>query len=322
MKRLRLVFPGILLLVLASFTAGAQVPNELYMQGVFLQSDGITPVPPGPRQVNWAISGAQNLQGTTTVVVGAYGVADLTISSPQLPLIFQNGANAQFELGGPQQTFVTAPYAFQSANLPQASGNFTVAGNLTVSNNAHLMALTATNGGNLAVPITVTGNAVFTNVAGVLFSQNLSVAGDMDVDGAAEGNYQTHFTNASVTSLFYGNTNTVILSNATVQSAFTLFTNNYQATANSGTAPCDGFLMVWVKVTGHKTSGANVQIGNLTFKIQYYADACQASQTLKIYTGSTYPVPQGTSWSVALVNASDSGSLAITCYWVPLRGNG
>ena len=273
MKRLRQGFLGSLLLVLASFTAGAQVPNELYMQGVFLQSDGITPVPPGPRQVNWAINGEPDLQGLTNVMVGAYGVADFTISSPQLPLIFQNGDNSHFNLDGPDQVFVTAPYAFQSANLPQASGNFTV-------------------------------------------------AGDMDVDGAAEGNYQTRFSNASATSLFYGNTNTVILSNATVQSAFTLFTNNYQATANSGTAPCDGFLMVWVTVSGHKTSGANVQIGNLTFKIQYYADACQASQTLKIYTGSTYPVPQGTPWSVALVNASDSGSLAITCYWVPLRGNG
>ena len=322
MKRLRQGFLGSLLLVLASFTAGAQVPNELYMQGVFLQNDGVTTAPPGPRQVNWVINAGSQLQGTTNVNVGAYGVADFFIISPQLPSIFQNSDNASFQLGGPQQYFVTAPYAFQSANLQQASGNFTVAGNLTVSNNAHLMALTATNGGNLAVPITVTGNAVFTNVADVVFSKNLSVAGDMDIDGTAEGNYQTRFSNASATNIFYGGTNAVILSNATVQSAFTLFTNNYQATGNSGTAPCDGFLMVWVKVTGHKTSGANVQIGNLTFKIQYYADACQASQNLKIYTGSTYPVPQGTSWSVALVNASDSGSLAITCYWVPLRGNG
>ena len=51
MRRYGGVFLGLLLAVRL---AGAQVPNEMYMQGVFLQSNGIDPAP-GAHSVTAAV---------------------------------------------------------------------------------------------------------------------------------------------------------------------------------------------------------------------------------------------------------------------------
>lgn len=142
------------------------------------------------------------------------------------------------------------------------------------------------------------------------------------MDGDVEANYSTVFSSATATSLFYGATNVVCLSNATIRHSFTCITTNLPSTGTSGTAAEDGFLLVWINVKDNETSGVNVNIGSLQFNLRHYANAAQLGQSLKMYTGSTFPVPQGTSWSVNLVDSSDSSDISITCYWTPLRGDG
>ncbi|HOW98001.1 MAG TPA: hypothetical protein P5567_12685 [Kiritimatiellia bacterium] len=315
---------GILAAWLACGAALAQVPNQLYMQGVFLQADGATPAP-GAHSVSVTIrsNAAVALTRTTNVTANNHGLADFVIADAALPALFRGTTNASFVMtGGATQAFVTAPYAFQAGNLPSASGNFTVQGNLNVASNATLTALTAENGGTLAVPITVARYATFTNLNGVEFGAALDVAGGVTVAGPAEANYDTRFTNTAATTVFLGATNEVVLSNATVRSSFTLLSTNYTTTGTSGTAPADGFLMVWVKTDNHKTSGVNVKIDTLTFKLQWYCDVELSSQNLNLYKGSAFPVAKDVTWSVMLVNASDSDKITITCYWVPLNGEG
>lgn len=315
---------GILAAWLAGGAALAQVPNQLYMQGAFLQADGATPAP-GAHSVTVTIrsNSAVALTRTTNVTANNHGLADFVIADAALPAIFRGSTNATFAMtGGSTQAFVTAPYAFQAGNLPAASGNFTVRGNLTVASNATLTALTAENGGTLAVPITVARYATFTNLTGVEFGAALDVAGGVSVAGLAEANYDTRFTNATATVVCLGATNEVVLSNATVQSSFTLLSTNYTTTGASGTAPADGFLMVWVKTDNHATSGVNVKIDTLTFKLQWYCDVELSKQDLNLYKGSAFPVAKGATWSAMLVNASDSDKITITCYWVPLNGEG
>ena len=324
MRILRRCVWVLLAALLACPWAGAQVPNEMYMQGVFLQADGSTPSS-GTHNVTFTIytnSATAALSRTTNLVANARGVADFIIVDATLPGIFQTCSNATFKMtGSPTQAFVTAPYAFQAANLPVASGNFTVWGDLNVASNATLSALTADSGGTLAAPVTVAGFATFTNVSSVVFGSGVNVAGGMTIAGAAEANYETRFTNTAATSVFYGATNTVVMSNAVVKAPFTMVSSNYAAVGTSGTAPVDGFLMVWITVGNWDTSGVNVKIGDHTFPLRYYANAGNG-QSLDFYTGNTFPVAQGTLWSATLINAGDSSHITIMCYWVPLQGNG
>ena len=319
----RCVWAFLVAMRLASWV-GAQVPNELYMQGVFLEPDGATPVA-GTHNVTVSIytnSSTAALTLSTNLQANNRGVAELIISNAKLPDIFQGCTNATFHMSGSvTQSFVTAPYAFQAANLPAASGNFTIGGDLNVASNARLVALTATNGGTLSCPITVGQYAVFTNVSSVNFGSALDVAGGMSVGGTSEANYQVRFTNTAATAVVYGDTNSVVMSNAVVRAPFTLFSTNYARVSNSGTADSDGFLLVWTNVSDWDTDGVYVKIGNNTFLLRYYSNAGNG-ESLDFFTGNTFPVAQGTQWSATLANAGDSSHLSIICYWVPLKGNG
>ena len=316
-------------IVLAALAAGlpadAQVPSELYMQGVFLEADGSTPAP-GAHAVTLSLftnPAAAALTKSTNVVANNHGVADFSIADPSLPGLFQGSTNVTFLMsGGATQSFVTAPYAFHAANLPNASGNFTVWSNLYVASNATIKALTAERGGTLAAPVTVAGHAHFTNLANVTFGGGLDVHGGMLFEGLVDANYQARFTNTSAVSVFYGDTNQVVMSNATIRSSFSLITTNLHSADLSDTAPVDGFLVVWVEVRGEHTSGVLVEIGNLPFTLRYYADPAQLGQNHDFWNGATFPVPKGTKWTVGLVNAGESSSISIRCYWVPLFGNG
>jgi hypothetical protein len=325
MKIRQTVWWGIPGVLLASLVATAQVPNAMYMQGAFLQADGVTPSP-GTHPSTVAIytnSPTAALSLSTNVVANEHGVGDFTITDSRLPSFFQTCTNVSYQLTGiPLQPFVTAPYTFQAANLPMASGNFTVQGHLNVASNSVVKALTADNGGTLAVPLNVAGWATFTNLSSVTFNGNLDVVGGLLLNGHAEANYQTRFTNTSATTAFYGDTNNVVLSNAVVKTPFTIITTNLQSTGTSQTAPVDGFLMVYMKVTSHDTAGLSIKIGNLTLLHRYKLDASFNKQDLGMYTGATFPVPKGTSWSVSLVDAGDSDDISFTCYWLPLKGDG
>lgn len=313
-----------LVAVLVPCWAGAQVPNELYMQGVFLKPGGMTNAT-GSTNVTVAMytnSAAAALSRTTNLVLNSRGVANFVLADTNLPVFFQTCTNVTFHMtGGSTQAFVTAPYAFQAANLPAASGNFTIWGDLSVASNARLVALTATNGGLVAGPITVGLNAIFTNASPVTFGAGLDVVGGMTVGGAADVNYQARFTNTSASAVFYGGTNAVVLSNAVMRAPFTMVSSNYSALPASGKADCDGLLMVWVNVGHWKNDGVYVKIGDLTFLLRYYANAGNG-ESLHFYTGNTFTVPKDTSWSAALVDQGDSDDVTIQCYWVPLQGGG
>ncbi len=311
----------------AASAALAQVPNSLYMQGLFLNPDG-SPAP-GPHTFEYAIGADGEWLYSfdppgTQVVANADGLGTFMISSTNLPHIFQTSTNTYFNMNiaSFNQQFVTAPYAFEAGNLPMASGNFTVWGSLDVASNSLLMALTAANGAILRAPITIAKNAYFTNLSSAVFDGSLAVSGGAVLDGQVEANFSTVFSSATATSVFYGATNDVCLSNATIRQAFTCITTNLPNTGASGTAAEDGFLLVWINVKDNETSGVYVNIGSLQFNLRHYANAAQLGQSLKMYTGSTYPVPKGTAWSVNLVDSSDSSDITITCYWTPLRGDG
>ena len=160
------------------------------------------------------------------------------------------------------------------------------------------------------------------NVSSVIFGSGLDVAGGLIVGGAAEANYQVRFTNKVATAAFYGDTNSVVMSNAVVHAPFTLFSTNYVRTGDSGgKAAEDGFLLVWVNVSHWDNDGVNVVIGGNKFLLRYYANAGNG-ESLDFYTGNTFPVPRDTQWSVALADPGDSSHITFFCYWVPLRGNG
>ncbi len=300
----------------------AQVPAEMYMQGQFLKTNGTTP-DTGAHALTATIykNGASALAKTFTVTAGVDGVAGFSIADGALPAIFQGSTNTAFQLtGGTRQPYVTTPYAFAAANLPKASGNFTVWGNLTVSSNAELNALTAENGGTVSGPLMVRGSALFTNMAQVTFNNNMNVSGGMVAQGPVQSLYNAQFTSAA-TSHFYAATNDICLSNTTIHTTFGVITQAVQGVGNSGTATEDGFLMVWLKVTTHGADGVYVTIDGLQFKIRHYLNSNAGTQDLSIYNGYTYPVAAGSTWSVALVSQGDSG-INITCYWMPLRGGG
>jgi hypothetical protein len=303
--------------------ARGQVPGSLYMQGLLLRTNGAPD--PGAHSIQCSIYTNHTVVFTSsqTVTADAAGAVQLVISDPNLPAIFQGSTNTYFRItGGPTQEFVSTPYAFEAANLPRASGNFTVAGNLQVSSNAQLRGLTAENGGVLMVPMVAGGMAIFTNVAGVVFSGDLTAAGGLLVEGDTESNLKASFTSAVAGAVCYGNTNQVCFSNATIQTHFTVLTNDLRVAGTSDTATDDGFLLVWIWVYGHTTSGVKVQIGDHLFLLQDYCDEAATSKNLKIYTGATFPVPRGTTWQVGLANSGESSDLAVKCYWVPLRGDG
>lgn len=327
MKTRTKLMVGWLIALCAAGVVLAQVPNTLYMQGLFLNPDG-SPAP-GAHSFEYAIlsNGAVALlQSPATQVTAAVdGLAHFTISNTNLPGIFQTSTNTAFkgEYASFTQQFVTTPYAFEAGNLPMASGNFTVWGNLDVASNALLLALTAANGANLRAPITIAKNAYFTNLSSAVFDDSLTVSGGVVMEGAVEANYSTEFSSATATSVFYGATNTVCLSNATIRHSFTCITTNMPKTGTSDTAAEDGFLLVWLIVgDDNETSGVFVNIGDLQFKLRHYANAAQLGQSLHMYTGSTFPVPKDTAWSVYLVDSSDSSDITISCYWTPLRGDG
>ncbi|HBA86044.1 MAG TPA: hypothetical protein DCZ95_18315 [Verrucomicrobia bacterium] len=318
---------GLLGALCAASATLAQVPNTLYMQGLFLNPDGSPN--PGLRSFNYAI-GADGawigaLEFSTQVLANADGLANFMISSPSLPNVFQTSTNTYFNINiTPQnQQFVTAPYAFQAGNLPMASGNFTVMGDLNVAGNASMLALTAANGAALHAPIVIAKNAYFTNLTSAAFDGSLTDSGGVVMDGPIEANFSTRFSSATATSVFYAATNDINLINATIKQSFTCITNNLPTTGTSGTAAEDGFLIVWITIpNNNKTGGVYVNIGSLQFKLRRYSNAVQAAQEIHMYTGNTFPVAQGTTWSAFLVNAGDSSDITIQCYWIPLRGNG
>ena len=313
------------MILAAGSAARAQVPNQMYMQGVFLQTNGITPTG-GVHAVTISLytnSPTAALAVSTNLAANNSGVADFVLSSSRLPEIFQTCTNVTFQMtGGAVQSFVSAPYAFQAANLPEASGNFTVQGDLTVASNASLAALTAENGGTLAPPITVGQYATLTNVSTVTFSKTLEVAGGMKVEGVMEAHYQARFSNTSATASFYGDTNNVIMSNAVVSAPFTMISTNYDTgVGSSGTAPVDGFLMIWITVAKYNTHGVDVKIGTNLFNLTYAADA-DSGRILNMFNGASFPVPKGTSWSAMNSNSDDGTNVAFKCYWLPLDGGG
>ncbi|MFH0881035.1 MAG: hypothetical protein V2A34_15075 [Lentisphaerota bacterium] len=327
MKTKQMLMAGLLGALCAAGAASAQVPNTLYMQGLFLNPDGSAS--PGPHSFEFIIfsNGVQTfLQNPATqVTANADGLANFTITCPNLTRIFQTSTNTAFNMqGAPQnQQFVTTPYAFQAGNLPMASGNFSVGGDLDVASNASLLALAATNGALLNAPMTIAKNAYFTNLTSVSFDGSLSVSGGVVMEGTVEANYSTVFSNPSATSVFHAAASSICLSNATIKQSFNCFTNNLPTVGNSGTATEDGFLLVWIKVpNNNETSGVYVNLGALQFKLRRYANAVQLGEEIHMYTGSTFPVAQGMSWSVNLVNASDSSDITIQCYWLPLHGDG
>lgn len=326
MKTRQKLVAGLLGVLCAASATPAQVPNTLYMQGTFLNSTG--GADPGVHSVEYAIisNGTIVLQQSTPtqVTASADGLANFTISSTNLPGIFQTCTNTFFNMQGvaPSQQFVSTPYTFQAGNLPMASGNFTVMGDLDVASNASMMALTANNGAILHAPITIAKSACFTNLSVVVFDNSLTVSGGMVMDGTVEANYATEFSSGTATSLFCAATNDICLSNATIRQSFTCITTNLPTVGTSGTAGEDGFLLVWITVNVNDTSGVYVDIGNLQFKLRHYANAAQLGQSLYMYTGSTFPVPQGTTWSTSLVNAADKNNITIQCYWTPLHGDG
>ena len=326
MKTRQRLVAGVLGALCAASATLAQVPNTLYMQGNFLNSAG--GADPGVHSFQYVIASNGTvvlIQNTPTqVTANASGLANFTITDTNLPVIFQTATNTLFNMeGGRDQAFVTTPYTFQAGNLSMASGNFTVMGDLNVASNASMLALTATNGATLHAPVTIAKFANFTNLDNVVFDGSLTVAGGVVMDSAVEANYATVFSSGSATSRFCDATNNVVLSNATIRQSFNCITTNLPTVGTSGTAVEDGFLIVWIKVKEENTtSGVYVNIGGLQFKLQDYVSAVQAAPKLYIYTGSTFPVAQGTSWSTSLVNAGDSSDITIQCYWIPLHGDG
>jgi hypothetical protein len=309
----------------AASIAPAQVPDTLYMQGLFLKADGTADA--GMHSVEAVIysNAMVALDQSTQVTANADGLANFTLSNTNLPLIFQTSTNVLFNLhgSGPIQAFVTTPYAFQAGNLSMASGNFTVWGDMDVAGSASMVALTATNGALLNSPVAVARFAYFTNLDSAVFDGSLAIAGGAVMDGTVEANYDTVFSSGTATSLFYAATNSVVLNNAVIQQSFTCITTNLPSVSSStGTAAEDGFLLVWITVDDNETSGVYVNIGNLKFTLKHYANAAQLGQSLHMYTGATYPVPQGTTWSTSLVDAGDKNNITIQCYWIPLRGGG